>query len=192
MRTKILAPLFACLLGWGAAMAPVSADAQSAPAMTCTQTQPGGTAQCGTLTVSSGSIYPERVIGVSVANPSFAISANGCAAGVELINNPCSLSISYNAGATDAGTISALVTVFYQVCPIDGDNHESCGGSSSRTIPISVFVTPAPAPPTSPVIPPVVVPAAPVTSSGTDVSFLPNCLVNVSAQKFCVVVPLLF
>jgi hypothetical protein len=190
MRTKIFTPLLACLLGWGMAVAPGPASAQSASSMSCAQTQPGGTAQCGTLTVSSGSIYPERIVGVNVlGNSSFIISANSCVAPLELINNPCSMSISYNAGAMDAGTFSAVVMVTYQICSFDADNQEHCGAATPKPIAISVFVTPTPAANPGPA--PVTVPAtANSPSNGTDVSYLPNCFVNVSAQKFCVVVPL--
>jgi hypothetical protein len=140
------------------------------------------------LTVDSGSIYPERVVGVSVAPSSFVIGANTCQAGLELVNNPCSMSVSYNAAASDSGQVPGLVTVTYQICYIDGDNHEICGGNTSKSIPISVFVTPTPTP-TPPA--PVTVPATATPSSGgTDVSYLPNCYVNVSTQHFCVVVPI--
>jgi hypothetical protein len=173
----------------GPTAAPVRAQVQTG-SMRCGQAPAGGASSCGTLTISSGSMYPEKLIAIASADPNFTITADPCS-GTDLIYNSCSVSVSFTppAGAV-TGTQSGTVQISYQICGYQEDGTEVCGGIISKGVAISGSVTTG-----APVdgSPATTVKAAPIpnpVAGHADYSYLTQCRPNLSTQQFCVVVPL--
>jgi hypothetical protein len=149
--------------------------------MNCGKTPSEGSSSCGTLTVSSGSSYPEVIDTVVVSAPFMIIAGAGCD-GVTLVSNACIVSISFQPQGFAAGLVTGEVTIRYGICTFDASGTTMNCSAMVKTVLISGTVT---GPTTTP-----------VDATGTtkveapSTTFLPGCALNVSTQAFCIVVPL--